>query len=110
MTPSSIPIIQELMQVIEQRKEADPESSYVARLFSKGLDTILKKVGEEASETIIASKNGERDAIIYESADLLFHLLVMLSAHEIDPDEIFKELERRFGLSGVAEKAARSNR
>lgn len=100
-------IIDELMAVIEQRKQADPETSYVAKLFSKGLDTILKKLGEEACETVIAAKNGEREAIVYESADLVFHLLVMLASQNISPQAVFAELERRFGLSGIAEKNAR---
>lgn len=100
-------IIDALMAVIESRKRADPEHSYVAKLFHKGLDTILKKVGEEACETVIAAKNGEKEAIVYETADLVFHLLVMLADLNIPPAAIMTELERRFGLSGIAEKNAR---
>ncbi len=96
-----------LAQTLEQRKNADPNSSYVAKLHHKGLDAILKKVGEEATETILASKGGKTDEIIYETADLWFHTLVMLSHHNLNPDDILKELERRFDLSGLEEKANR---
>jgi len=100
-------IIQQLAQVLEARKQADPDSSYVASLYHKGLDEILKKVGEEATETVIAAKGGDTDQLVYETADLWFHTLVLLVHQGVDPDRIMKELERRFGLSGLDEKAAR---
>ncbi len=100
-------ILSQLTNVLEERKQADPTSSYVANLYAKGLDSILKKVGEEAAETIIAAKNGEPDKIIYETADLWFHSLVMLSHLGLDYHAVLDELKRRFGLSGLEEKANR---
>ena len=100
-------ILRRLAAVLEQRKLADPDSSYVAGLYAKGLDTILKKVGEEATETVIAAKGGDRDQLVYEMADLWFHTMVLLAHQEISPDRVLRELERRFGLSGLDEKAAR---
>ncbi len=100
-------ILNQLAEVLEQRKGSDPKASYVAHLYHKGLDTILKKIGEEATETVIAAKDGDRDQVIYETADLWFHSMVLLSQQGISPDEILGELERRFGLSGHEEKAAR---
>jgi phosphoribosyl-ATP pyrophosphohydrolase len=102
-------ILQTLTQVLEQRKNADPESSYVASLYAKGIDHILKKLGEEATETVIAAKNDDLDQIIYETADLWFHSLVMLIYKDVNPELVLKELERRFGLSGIEEKAQRNN-
>ncbi|MDZ4210587.1 MAG: phosphoribosyl-ATP diphosphatase, partial [Methylotenera sp.] len=96
-----------LSELIELRKAADPSVSYVAKLYAKGLDSILKKVGEEATETVIAAKDGERQAVIYETADLWFHTLVMLAHLDIKPQEVLDELARREGLSGIAEKSAR---
>jgi phosphoribosyl-ATP pyrophosphohydrolase len=101
-------ILQQLSEVLETRKSADPDSSYVASLYAKGLDKILKKVGEEAAETIIAAKNGDPEQVIYETADLWFHTLVMLSQLGLDHRAVLAELERRFGLSGLEEKANRS--
>lgn len=100
-------VLNQLAEVLEQRKGSDPKESYVAHLYSKGLDTILKKIGEEATETVIAAKDGDREQIIYEMADLWFHSMVLLSEQGIAPDEILSELERRFGLSGHEEKASR---
>ncbi|MDD3528598.1 MAG: phosphoribosyl-ATP diphosphatase [Gallionellaceae bacterium] len=100
-------ILARLADTLEARKEADPQSSYVARLYAKGLDAILKKVAEEAAETIMAAKDGERDKIVYETADLWFHTLVLLAREGIRPEEILGELARREGISGIAEKAAR---
>jgi len=101
-------ILAQLALTLEQRKQADPQSSYVAKLHHKGQDTILKKVGEEATETVIASKGGNKDEIIYETADLWFHTLVMLSYHGLGPDDVLNELARRFDLSGLEEKANRN--
>lgn len=102
-------ILNRLAQVLEARKQADPESSYVASLYAKGLDAILKKVGEEATETILAAKDGERAALVHETADLWFHTLVLLAAQGIGPDEVLAELDRRFGLSGLDEKRQRED-
>ena len=96
-----------LAEVLEQRKQADPGSSYVAGLYAKGLDAILKKIGEEATETVMAAKDGDRDKIIYETADLWFHSLVLLVQQGLHPGDVIRELERRFGLSGLEEKASR---
>lgn len=100
-------VLNKLAEVLEERKNADPESSYVAGLYKKGLDTILKKIGEEASETIIAAKSGDPKQVIYETADLWFHTLVMLAEQGLKPDDVLAELDRRFGLSGLEEKASR---
>lgn len=100
-------ILQRLAEVLEERKAADPDSSYVARLYAKGLDAILKKIGEEATETVMAAKDGDPEQIAYEIADLWFHCLVLLAHQGLGPEAVFAQLERRFGLSGIAEKAAR---
>jgi phosphoribosyl-ATP pyrophosphohydrolase len=102
-------ILAQLMQVLEERKQADPGSSYVASLYDKGLDKILKKIGEESAETIIAAKGGDNEQIIYEMADLWFHCLVLLAQSGLTADQVLKELERRFGLSGLEEKASRQH-
>ena len=101
-------VLQRLAAVLEERKAADPDSSYVARLYAKGLDTILKKIGEEATETVMAAKDGDSQKIIYETADLWFHSMVLLAQQGLGPDDVLKELDRRFGLSGLEEKANRS--
>lgn len=101
--------LQRLAEVLEQRKQADAESSYVARLYSKGLDAILKKIGEEATETVMAAKDGEKDKIIYETADLWFHSMVLLAQQGLSPQDVLNELDRRFGLSGIDEKASRQS-
>lgn len=93
---------------MEQRKSADPSSSYVAKLYAKGMDSILKKIGEEATETVIAAKGGNTEEIIYETADLWFHTLVMLSHAGLSAQDVLNELARREGLSGIEEKASRS--
>lgn len=102
-------LLQQLAQVLEQRKTADPKQSYVANLYSKGLDTILKKIGEEATETVIAAKNGDANQLIYETADLWFHTLVLLIHQGLGPELVLTELQRRFGQSGLAEKAQRDH-
>ena len=100
-------VLYELARVLETRKNAKPQNSYVASLYNKGLDHILKKVGEEATETIVAAKNGDLEQLIYETADLWFHTLVLLSQQGLGPEHVLNELDRRFGLSGLTEKAAR---
>jgi phosphoribosyl-ATP pyrophosphohydrolase len=102
-------ILNRLAALLEQRKTADPEASYVAKLYAKGMDSILKKVGEEATETVIAAKGGNKEEIIYETADLWFHTMVMLAKADLKPQDILDELARREGLSGLDEKNARSN-
>ena len=99
-----------LAGVIESRLPAnggDPDKSYVARLFSKGTDAILKKVGEEATETVMAGKDGDRQKIVYEVADLWFHSMVVLSCYGLRPEDVVQELARREGVSGLVEKANR---
>lgn len=101
-----------IAQVLAERKQASADSSYVASLYHKGLNKILEKVGEEATETILAAKDaettGDKQDVIYETADLWFHSMIMLSALDIHPQQVLDELERRFGTSGHAEKAARN--
>jgi phosphoribosyl-ATP pyrophosphohydrolase len=104
-------ILTQLTEILQQRKKAAPESSYVASLYAKGLDAILKKVGEEATETVMAAKDvangGEKDKLIYEVADLWFHTMILLTDQELTADDVLAELARRFGVSGHDEKAAR---
>jgi phosphoribosyl-ATP pyrophosphohydrolase len=101
-------VLDRLSELLEQRKSADPQSSYVAKLYAKGMDSILKKVGEESAETIIAAKNGNKEHLIYETADLWFHTLVMLAQAGLKPQDVLNELARREGLSGIVEKASRT--
>ncbi|HEU4709632.1 MAG TPA: phosphoribosyl-ATP diphosphatase [Methylophilaceae bacterium] len=100
-------VLNRLADLLEQRKSADPQSSYVAKLYAKGMDGILKKIGEEATETIIAAKAGDAEQIVYETADLWFHCLVMLAKAGLKPQDVLNELARREGLSGLEEKARR---
>ncbi|MBS3952195.1 MAG: phosphoribosyl-ATP diphosphatase [Methylomicrobium sp.] len=100
-------VLQQLADILEQRKQATEEKSYVASLYAKGLDSILKKIGEEATETVIAAKNGDKEQIIYETADLWFHCMVLLAQQGLGPDQVLQELQRRFGLSGLEEKSQR---
>ena len=101
-------VVEQLSATIESRKTANPDSSYVAKLFHKGADSILKKIGEEATEVVIAAKDENREQIVYESADLLFHLMVMLAQYDLTLADVADELARREGLSGLVEKASRS--
>lgn len=100
-------ILQRLAAVLEERKHADPGSSYVARLYAQGTDAILRKIGEEALETILAGKSEDRAGIVHETADLWFHTLVLLARHGLAPDDVLRELERRFGTSGLEERTQR---
>ncbi len=100
-------ILQHLAQILEERKQADPKQSYVASLYAKGLDVILKKIGEEATETVIAAKNGTASQLIYEMADLWFHTLILLAHQGLGPEAVLNELQRRVGISGLQEKAQR---
>ncbi|MFZ6847654.1 phosphoribosyl-ATP diphosphatase [Undibacterium sp. RuRC25W] len=117
MSISQEQVLQRLADIIESRKLAnggDPDKSYVARLFSKGDDAILKKIGEEATETVMAAKDarisGDHSKVLYECADLWFHSLVMLAQYDLRPQQVLDELARREGLSGLDEKAARSEK
>ena len=104
-------ILKQLAEVLEQRKQSSAGDSYVASLHQKGLNKILEKVGEESVETILAARDseqtGDNSKVVYETADLWFHSLVLLSHLDIEVDEVLQELERRFGLSGLEEKANR---
>lgn len=102
--------LRRLYDTLQARKGARPEESYVASLYAKGLDAILKKVGEEAGETLIAAKNPDRAALVHEVADLWFHTLVLLAASDIPLEALGEELERRMGRSGHEEKASRAGR
>jgi phosphoribosyl-ATP pyrophosphohydrolase len=99
-----------LARVIESRRGGDPEKSYVARLFARGPDAVLKKIGEEATEAVMAAKDGDPARIVHETADLWFHCLVMLAHYGLSPEDVLAELERREGLSGLEEKALRKAR
>ncbi|MBJ6801158.1 phosphoribosyl-ATP diphosphatase [Geomonas propionica] len=100
-------IITAVYRVIQERKANPSENSYTASLMAKGIDKILKKLGEEATEVVIAGKGGKREEIVYETADLFFHSLVLLGFYDIDPEEVYAELRRRFGMSGIEEKNSR---
>ncbi|HVL57531.1 MAG TPA: phosphoribosyl-ATP diphosphatase [Burkholderiaceae bacterium] len=97
-----------LAATIESRRGADPQRSYVARLLAGGEDGILKKVGEEATETVLAAKDGDAARIVAETADLWFHTLILLAHFRLGPDAVLAELERREGVSGIDEKAGRT--
>ena len=101
-------ILRRLGQVIAERASADPASSYVAALFAKGGDAILKKVAEEAAETLLAAKDGDKLHLVRETADLWFHSLVLLAWHGLGPDDVLAELQRREGVSGIDEKKSRA--
>ena len=101
-------ILERLAAELELRKNADPKASYVASLYAKGLDAILKKIGEEATETVLAAKDGDTAHVVREIADLWFHCAVLLAQQGSSPSAVLAELERRFGASGHVEKASRS--
>lgn len=100
-------VLNRIAETLEARKGAEPGSSYVASLYAKGQDAILKKIGEEATETVLAAKGGDKLALVRETADLWFHCLVMLAHAGLGPDDVLAELRRREGISGIDEKAAR---
>jgi phosphoribosyl-ATP pyrophosphohydrolase len=102
-------ILAKLTKILEQRKQAQPDSSYVARLYDEGIDAILKKIGEESTELIVAAKSGSANEVIHETADLWFHTLVLLANQGLTADDVLRELERRFGVSGLDEKARRGS-
>ena len=101
-------ILDAVYHVIQDRRRNPSEKSYVHSLFTKGLDKILSKIGEEATETAVAGKGGDRDEVIYEVADLFFHTLILLGYYDLPPERIYAELRRRFGLSGIEEKESRT--
>lgn len=100
-------ILRRLGEVIAARKQAEPESSYVAALLAKGHDAVLKKVAEEAAETLLAAKDGDKLHLVRETADLWFHCLILLAWHGLGPDDVLAELRRREGISGIDEKRSR---
>lgn len=101
-------ILEKVYQIIQERKQlGDGEKSYVKSLFDKGLDKILSKIGEEATEVAVAGKGGDPEEVVSEVADLLFHVLVLLGYYDLPPEKIYTELRRRFGVSGIEEKASR---
>ncbi|HOX88198.1 MAG TPA: phosphoribosyl-ATP diphosphatase [Burkholderiaceae bacterium] len=110
MNPQDASVLARLADVIESRRGGDPEASYVARLLARAPDAVLKKIGEEATETVMAAKDGAPERIVAECADLWFHCLVMLAQHGLRPEQVLAELERRAGTSGLEEKAARRAR
>lgn len=101
-------ILARLEETLASRRGADPASSYTAKLFAKGPDSILKKIGEESAELIMAAKDGVAENIVYESADLIYHIMVLLSFCDLSIDDVLQELRRREGTSGIAEKNART--
>lgn len=103
-------ILDAVYQVILERKTNPSDNSYTASLMKKGVDKILKKIGEEATEVVIAGKGGSREEIVCEVADLFFHTLVLLGHRDITPEEVYAELRRRFGTSGLDEKASRTDK
>ena len=105
--PTSTEILQRLADMLVTRKNASPDSSYVARLYSKGEDAILKKIGEESTETILACKAGDKSHLVYEMADLWFHCMILLAQHGLSANDVLQELARREGQSGITEKENR---
>ena len=100
-------VLSKIHQTLLSRLDADPDSSYVASLYGKGLDAILKKIGEEATETVMAAKDGVADKVIYEVADLWFHTMVLLAQQGLELNQVIEELAKRMGVSGLEEKASR---
>ena len=107
MKPGLYQTLERIAAVIESRKGGDPGKSYVAALLAKGEDAVLKKIGEEATETVLAAKSGDRLHLVRETADLWFHSMVLLARHGLGPGDVLAELRRREGIAGLDEKAAR---
>ncbi len=105
--PAQANILDQVYRIVQQRRSQSADQSYVASLFAKGLDKILGKIGEEATETAVAGKGGDPEEVVCETADLFFHVLVLLGYYDVPPERIYAELRRRFGVSGLVEKAAR---
>ena len=109
MKPGHEETLARIASAIEERKDRGADESYVARLFAKGEDAVLKKIGEEATETVLAAKGGDRLHLVRETADLWFHCMVMLAYYGLGPQDVVAELHRREGISGIDEKAARKD-
>jgi phosphoribosyl-ATP pyrophosphohydrolase len=109
MKPGLYETLERIAATIEERKSGDPQKSYVAKLFSQGDDAVLKKIGEEATETVLAAKSGDRLALVRETADLWFHSMIVLARHGLGPADVLAEMHRREGISGLDEKAARKS-
>ena len=107
MKPEIYQVLERIAASIEQRRNADPASSYVAKLFAQGEDAMLKKIGEEATETVLAAKSGDRLQLVREVTDLWFHCMIVLARHGLGPADVLAEMHRREGISGIDEKAAR---
>jgi phosphoribosyl-ATP pyrophosphohydrolase len=107
MKPGIYETLERIAATIDARKQGDPTKSYVAQLFAKGDDAMLKKIGEEATETVLAAKTGDRLALVRETADLWFHCMIVLARHDLGPADVLTEMHRREGISGLDEKAAR---
>ena len=107
MKPELFQVLERIAASIEARKNGDPENSYVAKLFSQGEDAMLKKIGEEATETVLAAKSGDRLHLVREVTDLWFHCMIVLARHGLGPGDVLAEMHRREGISGLEEKAAR---
>ena len=107
MKPGQAETLERIADAINERKGGDPEKSYVAKLFAKGDDAMLKKIGEEATEVVLAAKSGERLHLVREVTDLWFHCMIVLARHGLGPGDVLAELQRREGISGIDEKAAR---
>jgi phosphoribosyl-ATP pyrophosphohydrolase len=103
-------ILERLARTLEERKSADPEKSYVAKLLAAEEDALLKKIGEEATETVLAAKGGDRLQLVRETADLWFHCLILLARHGLGPRDVLAELQRREGIPGLDEKASRKKK
>lgn len=103
-------ILDRIAAAIEERKKGDPQKSYVASLFAKGDDAMLKKIGEEATETVLAAKSGDKLQLVNETTDLWFHCMIVLARHGLGPQDVLAEMKRREGISGIDEKAARKKR
>jgi phosphoribosyl-ATP pyrophosphohydrolase len=107
MKPQIYQVLERIAASIEERKDGDPAKSYVAKLFSQGEDAMLKKIGEEATETVLAAKSGDRLHLVREVTDLWFHCMIVLARHGLGPGDVLAEMHRREGISGLEEKAAR---
>jgi phosphoribosyl-ATP pyrophosphohydrolase len=103
-------VLERIAASIERRKQADPQKSYVASLFAKGDDAMLKKIGEEATEAVLAAKGGDKLQLVREITDLWFHCMIVLARHGLGPQDVLAEMKRREGISGIDEKAARKKR
>jgi phosphoribosyl-ATP pyrophosphohydrolase len=107
MKPQIYEVLERIAASIEERKDGDPAKSYVAKLFSQHEDVMLKKIGEEATETVLAAKSGDRLHLVREVTDLWFHCMIVLARHGLGPADVLAEMQRREGISGLDEKAAR---